>query len=825
MRITLLAAGLLFALMVMPVRAQGDEYRLRQPSLAETVQRMLEIGRSTLNLENPPFFNPTTVFEMSALLFHDYDQLVEVPSTDLLALYDVLSIGDGVYARDKWGQAIIHSWLNENQPDLGKVRRLTFADFVIEVISRDFNGDGQNEYLLDVTKGGVVDRASCWYEAELVDYLIVQQDADQYRFIDHPVPFGTLPIGGSLSTYGKAHMMEIGFEDINADGLPEWQVLRGGETAGDPRVGYINIGNLYVLAWRDGQMVDLAADSAAGEYSRSLTDYTEDEGTCFSPHPRDIRWEFSNIDNDPALEIVQRQTYLDNWYCESVETKVLNWDAVADRYRLQTTEKGFAAETRQCAQRQAEEAIWAGSYAQAIALYRSGSTLPAPVPSYLTDDNGEINDEWIQDAERTLARLDEYGQLRLALAYILTDQPEKARITLANLPDGAFISSRMKVFATLLRDHRESPARACLAAYNLFATSYPSLLLGLTLEQEFFVDPEYAPERIGCDAPRIIEAVIVEHGFSAERTPVSFIESLGLPIYRTIPADFDNDGDMDWLIWLDSLMAPFALVRVNNGYEVSRPAIDPYRQAESLDVFRLPGEAGLGVVYFDTNYFGHEYFGFQDVPPWAFVYYRLGDGDPMIRPFERCVGQDRFGPVKMTIWRVDDGAWWKVFSERVCAANVSEAFPQGEGSDVLAGGETVYEDMYSGAEVRKNLNFVWDPNSKRYVTVVTEEVNPDPNPIPTPIPYDPPKYYWIWEAYEAGDYAFIVENAGKVIHPQGGATDGEMWNQRYFRALALEALDRPAEALAEYVALVENAPDSLWGRLAALHVEAVSPGA
>ncbi|MBL8152691.1 MAG: hypothetical protein JNM70_00795 [Anaerolineae bacterium] len=818
MRSKLLVAGLLVALVVMPVQAQSSEYRLRQPSVYELAQRMLEIGRSTATLGSPPFFDPVTISEISALLFHDYEQLVQVPFTDLLALYDAMSIGDGVYPRDEWGQAIIHSWLNANQPDLSKGGQIGFADFRIEVIPRDFNSDGLNEYLLDVTKGGPVDRASCWYEAELVDYLIVQQKADQYQFIDHPVPFGTLPIGGSLSTYGKAHMMEIGFEDINADGLPEWLVLRGGERAGDPREGYINIGNLYVLAWRDGQMVDLADDSADGEYPRSLTDYNEDAGTCFSPHPRDIRWEFSNIDDDPALEIVQRQIYLDNWYCESVETKVLDWDATTDHYRLQATEKGFAAETRQCAQRQAEEAMWAGDYPQAIRLYRSGSALPAPVPSYLTDGNGETNDEWIQDAERTLASLDEYGLLRLALAYILTDQPEKARITLANLPDGAFISSAMKVFATLLRDHLESPARACLAAYNLFTTSYPNLLLGLTLEQKFFVDPEYAPERIGCDAPRIIEAVIAEHGFSAEETPLSFMESLGLPIFRTITADFDNDGDMDWLIWLDSLMPPFAVVHMDNGYRVSRPPIDPYRQAESLDVFRLPGEAGWGVVYFDQDYFRQEYLGFLDAPPWAFVYYRLGVGDPMISPFERCVGKDRFNPVKMTIWRVDDGAWWKIFSEGVCATNLSEAFPQGEGSVVLAGSETVYEDWYSGAEVRKNLNFVWDPNIKWYVIVVTEEVDPDPNP--TPMPYDPPKYYWIWQAYEARDYAFIVENGAALINPQSSTAEERGWSYRYFRGLALEALDRPEEALAEYVALVENVPDSVWGQLAALHVEA-----
>ena len=43
----------------------------------------------------------------------------------------------------------------------------------------------------------------------------------------------------------------------------------------------------------------------------------------------------------------------------------------------------------------------------------------------------------------------------------------------------------------------------------------------------------------------------------------------------------------------------------------------------------------------------------------------------------------------------------------------------------------------------------------------------------------------------------------------------------YYRALTLEELDRSEEALAEYVAIYEGAPESAWGMLAALHFERV----
>jgi hypothetical protein len=46
-------------------------------------------------------------------------------------------------------------------------------------------------------------------------------------------------------------------------------------------------------------------------------------------------------------------------------------------------------------------------------------------------------------------------------------------------------------------------------------------------------------------------------------------------------------------------------------------------------------------------------------------------------------------------------------------------------------------------------------------------------------------------------------------------------SQHYFCAMILEALKWPDDALAEYVALYRAAPDSAWGRLAALHVEQV----
>ncbi len=53
----------------------------------------------------------------------------------------------------------------------------------------------------------------------------------------------------------------------------------------------------------------------------------------------------------------------------------------------------------------------------------------------------------------------------------------------------------------------------------------------------------------------------------------------------------------------------------------------------------------------------------------------------------------------------------------------------------------------------------------------------------------------------------------------------EISELHYYRALTLEALNRPDEALAEYIAIYEGAPESAWGKLAGLHLECMDCGA
>jgi hypothetical protein len=61
----------------------------------------------------------------------------------------------------------------------------------------------------------------------------------------------------------------------------------------------------------------------------------------------------------------------------------------------------------------------------------------------------------------------------------------------------------------------------------------------------------------------------------------------------------------------------------------------------------------------------------------------------------------------------------------------------------------------------------------------------------------------------------------ELLTPDNEEAYNNQLGDHYLRALALEALGRDDEALAEYVTIYEAAPESAWGMLARLHLKAV----
>lgn len=216
----LLVCGLSFS-----AAAQDDasKYKLRELNASEYLDGILSTMSGPADFDNSYF--PQLVGDV---LFDEYPKLDNVSWEKLLKVYDWLGAGSSDpflgYNRAQWNIAIIQTWLRENKVDLSKAKQLQFADYDINVTPRDFDGDGVNEYLLDVVKGakGKIDRDGTYYEAEYVDYLVAQGSGNYH--ILRPQSLQWHGTSGWPQDPVKGGAIEALFKDINADGLPEWLV-------------------------------------------------------------------------------------------------------------------------------------------------------------------------------------------------------------------------------------------------------------------------------------------------------------------------------------------------------------------------------------------------------------------------------------------------------------------------------------------------------------------------------------------------------------------------------------------------------------------------
>ncbi|MCC6615121.1 MAG: hypothetical protein IT320_16710 [Anaerolineae bacterium] len=808
MRITTFV--ILGLLLCTQVRAQDvTAYHLRTPSADEYVTRIAEIAGQQADQEVWP--TRTLYPNLTNALFWRFPDLSAVDYEQILATYDAMGIGqDGTFwKRGQWVEAILAAWLRQTQPDLRGSSELTFADFRIGVTPRDFDGDGQDEFVLDVIKGERTDRYDCRYQADYVNYLVVQYTGSGYEFVESPLPWEGYGTDSAVTNFGEGGQVDYGFEDINADGLPEWLVLRGGETFGGPGMGYENTGRLYVLGWRDGRLVDLAATGNEREYPYSITAYGEDAGVCQGAVPRDITWEFSNLDGDASQEILQHQVYLDNWRCLARHTRILDWDGAQDRYVQIDERHDFPEDSQNCARRQAEEAMWTGDYERALERYERALNLPPFIDPDETDVEGD--ELWRHYARDRRLTYDEYHIARMALAYQLTGQPEKAHEILDPLRDQAFTYEPVRYLVEALAAAQDTPMGACMAAYTSAATHFDSdsgyYLLGETQEQYYDTYVRYSPARVGCDVASLIAAELQTRSFTADRSPEDYVNDFGVGARRAIHADLNGDGREEWLIWPQVMLAPFFFTLDETGtYAVTTPAIDPFGRADKIYLWPLPDDAGIAVAYLQSARA-------RTFPePWACLY----DSTCGIGGSGAECSPD--GYMALTMWRMEgDVLVTMLYDEDVCVTDFAALFPGGEASATIDGGAFNWSDGRSTP-----LRYEWDSESQTFARFdALAESTATPTPIPTP----EPQYWSVNQALAAGDYAAALTLLDdSIAYEQSADLDRPdlLYAYRFHRAFILEAIGRPDEALAEYIALYENAPDSAWGSMAALHLEPVA---
>ncbi len=136
--------------------------------------------------------------------------------------------------------------------------------------------------------------------------------------------------------------------------------------------------------------------------------------------------------------------------------------------------------------------------------------------------------------------------------------------------------------------------------------------------------------------------------------------------------------------------------------------------------------------------------------------------------------------------------------------------------------------IVENASIEEDLYFTIDP-LRAGCDIRWFSGEPTPTPTPTATPWQPQitatpepvrKYQYLDDALEAEDYPEALVMLDRAI-AQSLDNPDYLYHYRYQLAFVLKKLNRPDEALAEYVAIYEAAPDSAWGMLAALHLEVV----
>ena len=225
-----------------------------------------------------------------------------------------------------WVAKIVQVWLHEHNRYFSDLSVLRFDDYVISAERHDFDNDGQDrEYLLNVIK---LD------EDGTIEYNNYLTASDGSREV-WPVPVSWRGYGYDEGNTASRPLFDKGFEDITADGIPEW-ILEQNLTFS--RAGFDWWTHItHILGWQKGHFIILLN--------------------------LDKEYELKNLDDDPALEVSTHFTHADNWWCGYVEVTTYDWNG-------QTySQMKPRFEPLDCTARHAEEAMWSGDFRTALKFY------------------------------------------------------------------------------------------------------------------------------------------------------------------------------------------------------------------------------------------------------------------------------------------------------------------------------------------------------------------------------------------------------------------------------------------------------------------------
>ncbi|MFZ2880336.1 MAG: hypothetical protein WA009_12415 [Phototrophicaceae bacterium] len=780
-------ACLLLTLIVVPARAQDTDYQLREPSVEEFVSVIQAALNGTVIL------HPTGQYEKYPVAATAIVDEVEwrflkrnhLAYHQMEAVYRQLAGGirtqHGLMAPEPWLRKVIELWLNENPHIITEISERSES----ETETIEFDG-----YRLEVeplrsslgSHGGVL-----WgYYIHVVEepgarnigFIAIQED-DRYVLPQLPASMDS-----ELLAYG----------DLNGDD--------------DPDIAYLHSEHTDALGSSGVLIIASRRDDSQFEQLDSLPYFT---GGYEFP-PQSYNWWFAPTDVSETTNILQSQTLETNWGCSFVQVKLFAWNEQS-RLVNRSTENVYPA-TFECLVLQAEQAMWSHDYAESIDLYEQAFATGTPV----TD-------------------LSSYARIRLAVAYLITEESERADGLLAELAgsESDFVRSVLMAYE---RDPRLLPI--CQTMYRYAFEGEEKLQSNGVLEtygggfNRFTAGgASFDVDTSSCDISYHLDTVLSRMTFSVNESPLARLQSLGLDLAGHIEADLNLDGVSEWLIWLDAPgIDPLFFSTSDDHYRVSRPRgysmflwipDDDLRQPtdyNSYDIVTVPNAAERVIVNIDF-----------DIDQRAVINCagNCGGGGDARCTYGDGASLPRF-PGDLTMWRMQNGSLVNILLAPLCEfSEVDALFTSPSEQAAINAGAYRHSAEFGDENVVVPVIYTWDPDAQTYLAPTSTGTNPAATIVasPTVLPehgraYTLLSFDSLRSAFLERDLALVVTIADDAL---ASATDADLedWKHafRYYRALALEALNRPAQATVDYVAIYEATPGSDWGMLAALHFERI----
>lgn len=518
--------------------------------------------------------------------------------------------------------------------------------------------------------------------------------------------------------------------------------------------------HLHILTWQDDALIDVSDETTNAAY-QSLAPTL----TLFPAH-----------DGTPVT-VEQVQGMRDNWSCGYTRTLTFGW--TGERFTA-INQEDVLPESEGCYLRQAEQAMFAGDFAGAVQLYRASIDL-TPYP-------------------------EGYTRFRLGMALALSGQLEEGITVLRELhaqQAGRTAFTIQPLLNAVMTAYSEypSPLYICQAAFTYFLSdpyviwNNESLEVGYVIDNVIYESGMHSPlipmpDRAGCDLPGLISKQLENTVFSTDTPPDQQVLALDIFANVAYHDDLNNDGVEDWLLWLSApTILPAFFLSDGNSFVVSRPPVSKGfpSPGNALVTAHLPGDAGKILLNI-----------YRDPPETAPMGYGLSINVGACQQTSRV----------LDVWELDGTELKRIFSEVLC-----EDVQPAQVTNDLNNMQEIYAWGFDEAVFDLiPVTYIWDAAAHTFVIPGTTQTDGQ-------FQRRSPIYTYLMHDYD-GLLEYHAQVASSITDPQ----DSTLLSWRYITALALEDLGRPDEALAEYVAIYQAAPETGWGMLAGLHLESVGSG-